>query len=209
MFHPMRCLIPLLLATASSVCAALLPANLRTEWLANPPGIDAEKPRVSWRVESGERDQKQTAYRVLVASSGEILEKGEGDLWDSGKVAGDETLNIEYAGKPLASGQACFWKVKVWDKDGAESAWSAAAQWSMGLLKPEDWKAQWISFKDETPLHADRAKLYLPPARHYRKTFGVDKQVKRAMLYVSVLGIADSYINGVSVEVGDSYFESG
>ena len=66
------------------------------------------------------RGQKQTAYRVIVASSAELLEKGEGDLWDSGKVANDETLNIEYTGKPLASGQACFWKLKVWDKDGVE-----------------------------------------------------------------------------------------
>ena len=98
-------------------------------------------------------------------------------MWDSGKVASDETLNIEYAGKLLASGQACFWKVKVWDKDGVESAWSAAAQWSMGLLKQEDWKAQWISFKDDAPLHADRAKLFLPPARHYRKMFAAKGEV--------------------------------
>ncbi len=201
----------ILFAISLPAVAALSPANLRTEWLPNPQGIDAEKPRVSWRVEESDvsvRGQKQTAYRVLVASSAELLEKSGGDLWDSGKVAGDETLNIEYAGKPLASGQACFWKVKVWDKDGVESAWSAAGQWSMGLLKPEDWKAQWISFKDDAPLHADRAKLHLPPARHYRKQFSANKKtVKRAMLYVSALGIADIHLNGA--KVGDGYFESG
>ena len=209
MNHPMRLLVPLFLASAASVCAALSPANLRTEWLPNPQGIDAEKPRVSWRVEESDanvRGQKQSAYRVLVASGAKVLEKGEGDLWDSGKVASDETLNIEYAGKPLASGQAFFWKVKVWDKDGVESAWSAAAQWSMGLLKP-DWKAQWISFKDDAPLHADRAKLFLPPARHYRKMFRMNYEVKRAMLYSSALGIAEFWIDGQ--RVGDAYFEPG
>jgi hypothetical protein len=33
----------------------------------------------------------------------------------------------------------CHWKVRIWDKDGKASAWSAPAGWSMGLLKPEDW----------------------------------------------------------------------
>ncbi len=210
MNHPIRLVVPFLIASAASVCAALSPANLRTEWLPNPLGIDGEKPRVSWRVEESDanvRGQKQTAWRVLVASSAEILEKGAGDLWDSGKVASDETLNIEYAGKPLASGQACFWKVKVWDKDGVESAWSVGAQWSLGLLKPEDWKAQWISFKDDAPLHADREKLSLSPARNYRKEFSAKGEVKRAVLYGSALGIAEFHLNGQ--RVGDAYFEPG
>ena len=205
-----RLLVPLLFASASSLCAALSPANLRTDWLPNPLGVEAEKPRVSWRVEESDaavRGQRQTGFRVQVASSAELLEKGDGDLWDSGRVASDETLNIEYAGKPLASGQACFWKVKVWDKDGVESAWSVVAQWSMGLLKPEDWKAQWISFKDDAPLHADREKLFLPPARHYRKIFATKHVVKRAMLYGSALGIAEFHLNGQ--RVGDAYFEPG
>ena len=199
-----------LLVLSLPAVAVLSPANLRTEWLRNPLGIDAEKPRVSWRVEESDaavRGQKQTAYRVVVASSAELLEKGESDFWDSGKVADDETLNIEYAGKPLASGQACFWKVKVWDKDGVESGWSAAAQWSMGLLKPEDWKAQWISFKDDAPLHADRAKLFLPPARHYRREFSATMVVKRAVLYASSLGIAEFQLNGNRVD--DAFFEPG
>ena len=198
------------LVSATAASAALTAENLRTEWLPNPLGIDAEKPRLSWRVDESDanvRGQKQTAWRVLVASSAEVLEKGEGDLWDSGKLTGDETLNIEYAGRPLASGRACFWKLKVWDKDGVESAWSAAAKWSMGLLKPEDWKAQWISFKDDAPLHADRAKLHLPPARHYRKDFAAKREVKRAVLYGSALGIVEFWMNGR--RVGDAYFEPG
>ena len=74
-----------LLLLPFTTLAALSPANLRTEWLPNPPGIDAEKPRVSWRVESEERGQRQTAYRVLVASGVEVLEKGEGTCGTAGK----------------------------------------------------------------------------------------------------------------------------
>ena len=195
---------------ATSVCAAdgtLKPLALRTEYLANPDGIEAAQPRLQWRVESAARGQKQTAYRILVASSAEVLARPEGDLWDSGKVPGDASTQIAYAGKPLASGRQCFWKVQTWDKAGVASAWSEPARWSMGLLKPEDWKAQWSSFKDESPLHTARAKLHLPPARHYRKDFDAAREVKRATLHFSALGIAEMQINGR--KVGDAFFESG
>ncbi len=137
--------------------AALKPAALRTEWLNDPQGLDAARPRLSWRVEEGDatvRGQRQTAFRVIVASSADALAKGTGDLWDSGKVASEETVNVEYAGAALATSGQAFWQVRVWDKDGVESAWSPTAKWSMGVLKPEDWKAQWISFKDGSPAPA-------------------------------------------------------
>ena len=95
--------------------------NLRCEYLENPLGIDATKPRLSWVLEDDERGQKQTAYQILVASSPEILAKDQGDLWDSGKVTGDRNNHVEYAGKPLASRTDCHWKVRVWDKDGKAS----------------------------------------------------------------------------------------
>lgn len=124
----------------------LAPACLRCEYLVNPLGLDERAPRLSWIVESGERGQRQTACRLLVASSEQRLRQNQGDLWDTGKVASDETVGIPYQGRPLSSHQRCFWKVKVWDKDGRESAWSRPAMFAMGLLEPGDWKAQWIGY---------------------------------------------------------------
>jgi len=124
--------------------ADLRPAYLRCEYRVNPLGIGEAQPRLSWIVESGERGQRQTAYRILVAGSEASLKKDTGDLWDSGKVTSDETIGAVYAGKPLPSGQPCFWKVKVWDAHGKESSWSKPALWSVGLLQPSDWQAQWI-----------------------------------------------------------------
>ena len=122
--------------------------NLRCEYLKDPLGVDVAKPRLSWKMETGngkpERGIKQTAYQILVASTPEILAKEKGDLWDSGKVAGDQSIQVEYAGKPLASRTDCHWKVRVWDKDGKASDWSQPALWRMGLLNPEDWQAKWI-----------------------------------------------------------------
>ena len=152
-------------ASAGEAAAGLglTPKQLRCEYLVNPPGIDEAHPRLSWLVASGQRGQRQTAYQVLVASNEELLRKDRGDLWDSGKVASDQTTGIVYGGKALRSQQRCFWKLKVWDKDGKASAWSEPAMWGMGLLQPGDWKAQYISFRDTTPMH--RFEWPLPAAR--------------------------------------------
>ena len=169
-------------AAALAAGSSLMPAHLRCEYLVNPLCIDEEHPRLSWQVESSQRGQRQTAYRVLVASDEKWLGKGRGDLWDSGKVASDETTGIAYDGKALTSQQQCFWKVKVWDKDGKASEWSEAGKWSMGLLKARDWQAEYISFRDTTPLHKLKEPLFLPSARQYRKEFSADREVRRATI---------------------------
>jgi alpha-L-rhamnosidase len=124
----------------------LSPTALRCEYLVNPLGIDEKEPRLSWVVESAKRGQRQTAYRVLVASRDEALKQDQGDLWDSGKVSSGETAAVVFAGKALRDHLRCHWKVKVWDKDGRESAWSEPAFWSVGFLDPSGWSAEWIGY---------------------------------------------------------------
>jgi alpha-L-rhamnosidase len=198
----------LMLAVSANVAAAgMQPLDLRAEWLTNPVGLDIVTPRLSWRLESPERGQRQTAYQVLVASDDALLKPGRADFWDSGKVTVDETLNIAYQGKALGSGQRYVWSVRVWDRDGKASKWSAPGSWSMGFFQPADWKAQWISHRDTSGLHTNRNSLYLPPARHFRKSFASDKPVRRAVLYFSVLGLGEFHLNGE--RVGNALFESG
>ena len=144
-----------LVGSITAAAADLGPADLRCEYLRNPLGIDMLQPRLSWKLESLEqaRGVTQTSYRVLVADSPEVLAEDEGNLWDSGKVDSHQSSQVVYAGKPLASRTICYWKVKVWhvlagvEASGMESAWSQPAQWSMGMLKPEDWSAKWTSMK--------------------------------------------------------------
>lgn len=179
--------------------------NLRCEYLGNPLGIDVTRPRLSWVLESAKRGQMQTAYRILVASSKENLEKDTGDLWDSGKVESDRSIQVVYKGTPLKSHNHCFWKVRVWDKDGGESAWSLPAMWTMGLLNASDWKATWIGL-DSTDDDAESEFSRLP-ARMLRREFRVDKEVKRATAYVCGLGLFELYLNGQ--KVGDHVLEPG
>ena len=87
---------------------ALRVGQLRCEYLRDPLGIDAPQPRLSWVFDSGQRGQRQTAYRCWWPSSPEVLQQDQGDLWESGKVASDQTAQVVYAGKPLGSRQACY-----------------------------------------------------------------------------------------------------
>ena len=140
--------LPAILCAAAAIIhpaqAALEVTNPRCEYLTNPTGIDTTQPRLSWVVDSPDRGEKQSAWQVLVASTAENLTNGQGDLWDSGKVPGDATSQIAYAGSPLVSRAACFWKVRAWNKDDQPSPWSAQATWSIGLLNAGDWSAKWI-----------------------------------------------------------------
>ena len=140
-----------LIFTVTAVAAELKPVALRCEYRENPLGIDARTPRLSWQLQSSARGEMQTAYRVLVASSADLLARGEGDLWDSGKVNSDQSIQVSYAGKPLAARQGCFWKVQTWDQDDKATAWSPGASWEIGLPEMLDWSdANWIRIAKDT-----------------------------------------------------------
>jgi alpha-L-rhamnosidase len=201
--------------------AGVSATNLRCEHRHDPLGVDVLVPRLSWNIESPDRNQKQTAFQILVADSEEILRQDQGNLWDSGRVQSDETIDIVYAGKPLRSHERCFWKARVWDREGQPSTWSAPAHWSMGLLSPADWAgAAWIGFDRSQKLarpeagsgHAktpEHSPLVLPPPTYLRATFRHEKpaRVRRAMLYATALGIFDLKLNGQ--RVADEYFNPG
>lgn len=135
--------------------AILFPTDLRCEYLRDPEGIHEPRPRLSWRLRSTERrarGQRQTAWRVIVASSRERLAREEGDLWDSGRVESPATAQIEYGGRAPGSREECWWAVRVWNEAGLPSPWSQPARWSMGLLREADWApARWI----EAPARMD------------------------------------------------------
>lgn len=130
-------------------------SGLTCEYLVNPLGMDTDRPRFSWKISDPRREAHQTAYRILVASTRDFLERYQADLWDSGRVESDETLHVEYAGKPLDSGGFYFWKVQAWTmsphEEDSATAWSEQAYFSVGLLRSDDWKAKWIATPESIP----------------------------------------------------------
>ncbi|WP_345319216.1 glycoside hydrolase family 78 protein [Novipirellula rosea] len=193
--------------TAAEPGLSVSDSSLRCEYRVNPLGIDTLRPRFNWIVVSDQRGESQTAYQIRVASSAKLLATDLPDLWDSGKVTSSETLQIQYDGKPLSSRQKCYWKVRTWDRNGIASDWSETAFWTMGLLEESDWKAEYISYEDESSISKDTSKLYLPAARQYRNAFSSEKEVARATVYSAALGIYELEINGA--RVGDAYFAPG
>jgi alpha-L-rhamnosidase len=135
--------------------------QVRCEYRIWPLGIDATQPRLSWSMTSPQRGAVQSAYRVLVASGRDEISRDEGDVWDSGRVASDQSTQVAYAGKPLASGRPYYCKVRVWDGAGRASPWSETFGWSMGLLDAADWKGQWIG-RDEPDAAKDETKPAAP-----------------------------------------------
>ena len=140
---------------APSIHAALTVRDLRVENLSASAalGIDTAQPRLGWKLLSDSRADHQTAYQILVASTAENLSADIGDLWDSGRVESSASQFIPYAGKPLASSQQVFWKVRAFDASGQSSLYSQPAAWTMGILAPkknEGWHpdARWITDAD-------------------------------------------------------------
>jgi alpha-L-rhamnosidase len=139
-----------------SVMASATPVRLRCEFRQNPLGIDAPEPHLSWQSDNTERNWKQAAYQILVASSVDLLRAGHPDLWDSGKAESDESVGIPYKGPSLKSRKRYYWAVRIWDAAGKMSESTEEAWWGMGLLHPSDWKASWIYWKNPED-EADRA----------------------------------------------------
>jgi alpha-L-rhamnosidase len=188
----------------------LTAGELRTEARRLPLGLDEAAPRLSWVLAStraGARDQRQTAYRVLAASTPDALREGGADLWDSGRVPSSASVQVPYAGRPLRSGQRVYWAVRVWDEAGRPSPYSAPAWWEMGLLAAADWRARWIAAPGAEPA-SDSAFYGERPAPLLRKSFVLaGRPVRRARAYVTGLGYYELRLNGA--KVGDHELDPG
>jgi alpha-L-rhamnosidase len=178
----------------NSPTSNLKPAALTCEHLHNPLGLTEPKPRLSWTLETDQRNQRQTAYQILVAERPEDLENNRGTLWDSGRVPSDQMVDVVYTGRPLRSRQRCLWKVRVWDAGNAASDYSEPAMWQMGLFNGDDWQAEWIGIETETTTD-----LKLKPGVFLRKPFTLDAPVTRATLYATAKGVYRPYLNGKRV----------
>jgi hypothetical protein len=196
----------------TSASGRLAPAHLRiasqTALTNDPVGVALQTPRLSWELraaEPGARGLRQTSYQILVASTAEELAKNRGTLWDSGRVPSSQRLYIAYAGRPLASHRAYFWKVRVWDQAGSASPWSAPASWTTAILNPDEWVARWIAAAPFRSLDPQTRENQGQPAESpeplpiFRKEFRLAGPVKSAIVFVSGLGQYELRLNGSNV----------
>ncbi|MEO6733740.1 MAG: family 78 glycoside hydrolase catalytic domain [Ferruginibacter sp.] len=191
----------LVLVTSFHLQAQVSVSNLRCEMLVNPLGIDVTAPRLSWEILSGKRDVRQTSYQVIVATTKEKLAKGEGDLWNTGKVSSAQSIHLIYAGKKLKSRSTCHWKVIInTNKGNATSAGNA--YWTTGLLDSTDWQAKWIGY-DHGAAWDSITQFSRLSARYFRKPFQLAAGIKNATVYITGLGLYELYINGKKTSPGN------
>ena len=163
--------------------------ELQCSNMENPEGIDA--PLLSWKIKSSQLGLYQTAWEIEIASSKDLLEKGEADIWKSGKKLSEKQFGIQPESN-FAEGDTYFWRVRIWDQNDQSTQWSETAFFSIGLLQEESWEAKWITYPN-----ADNR-----PLPYFRKKF-VSKQgnkVEKALVYFCGLGAGELYINGQSVD---------
>lgn len=171
--------------------------KLRVEYKDNPLGLDVRYPRISWQLDADERDVMQQAYQLQAAMDQDF----GSTVWDSGRVESGQSLHIELKELQLQPKQRYYYRIRVWDQQNRPTEWSDTAWWETGLLSPEDWEAEWIT----APLacldvQAEQAPLL-------RRSFHVDRQVTRARMYVTSLGLYEVELNGT--RVGGDYLTPG
>ncbi|MBQ2956661.1 MAG: family 78 glycoside hydrolase catalytic domain [Clostridia bacterium] len=162
--------------------------NLTCESQINPLGLDITTPRFSWRITSKEYNTLQSAYRIQVYPEGE-----EKPCWDSGRISGRASVLIPYEGPALRAQTRYFWQVRVWDQKGRDSGWSERAWWETGLMKSSGFQASWISNPNKGDISV------MQPVPMFRKKFEIKKDIVRARMYASALGVYTLYINGKPV----------
>lgn len=183
--------------------AVMKPYDLRCELRSEPLAVDSSHPRLSWLFENkgNAQGQTQTEYRIIVASSRDLLARNHGDLWDSGTIKSSDQNNIPYNGKDLQEDQICYWKVAITDGNG-KTTWSSPAKWERGVTA---WKAKWI--EDGKPASSDQDLYENNPAPLLRKEFTAQSQIARARLHIAGLGYYEAHLNGK--KIGDHVLDPG
>lgn len=171
--------------------------KLRVEYKENPVGLDVRFPRISWQLQSVDRDVLQQSYEIEVSVEADFRRI----LWSSGRVYSEQSAHVELAELLPGSRQRYYYRVRVWDTENRGTEWSEPAFWEMGLLAQEDWQAEWIS----APLsllgvEAERCPLL-------RGSFQAAAKPLKARMYATALGLYELELNGL--RVGDGYLTPG
>ena len=212
---------PLASHAATVMPAPGAPTSLQTDNLPTPLGIDDRTPQFAWQLSDTRQAALQTAYRVEVATTRELLLSGKPDAWDSGRIDSGQSLGVVYGGAALKPSTRYYWRVLAWDKDGKPYPASEVAWWETGLLDPGSFRdndrAKWIGYqtweeatvrKANAPwvITADGPELakIKQAEQHigYRLPFTLNGSVRRAVLFVTGQDVASAWVNGARVATG-------
>lgn len=168
-------------------------------------GIDERNPALGWMYDGDKRYEKQTAYRVTVATTEDGAQNGTDLAWDTDWVTGDDTL-VVYDGEPLRPRTAYYWTVRAKDQDGVELQ-SSVATFETALFGEFGDQNYWITLDRDFIEENVEGALAAPV---FRRQFTLTKplaQVTRARLYSTAAGSQNMYLNGT--RASDDFFAPG
>ncbi|MDD3504338.1 MAG: family 78 glycoside hydrolase catalytic domain [Eubacteriales bacterium] len=158
--------------------------DLRTEYTKNPLGLDVDKPRFSWILQSEANNTVQSSYRIIIK---ELRTDGR-IVWDSGLIADDQSIHVEYSGEALKP--MTRYEITVQVQDNHNDCAETSGWFETGLMSYQNLQAEWITHPYADEIEA--CPIY------GRKIKPVSKLVS-ARAYVTALGVYNLLINGETV----------
>lgn len=158
--------------------------DAKVNHMTNPMGFFMDGVSFSWKVDEA-RGKAQKVARVRVAAD----EKMQEILFDSGMDEQADSLAypVELALEPRTR---YFWQVTVLSDAGEEA--DSEVQWFETSKMSEEWTGKWLTCDSTEKRHPIFSKEIAPA-----------KEMAKARLYVTGLGLYEAYIDGK--KVGDEY----
>lgn len=157
--------------------------DLKTNHRLEHCNIETSTPVFSWKIGGEEQNIYQKSYRILVYTETGML------MWNSGKIVSSKITDIVYDGEKLLSDTRYLWKTQVETESDNKEEWIESEEtfFETALFHQEEWKGVFIGETEDFTYHL------------FRKTFEIDKPLKKAKLYICGLGHFECWMNGQKI----------
>jgi alpha-L-rhamnosidase len=146
-------------------------------------------------LEASRPDVRQTGYELQVSGDAAFS-----DVISSGFVAASSPVAAPWPAPPLESRETRYARVRAWTPAG-RTDWSETLRIEAALLHATDWTARPVS-----PL-GNVGRRAPGPAAILRCAFHLERPVLSARLYLTALGVHETWVNGR--RVGDAVLDPG
>lgn len=111
------------------------PTGLMVEFIREPEQtlILDSNPEFSWVIPI--ESEFQTAFQIQIATTKSKLQKNEADIWDSSKIANNNSIETPYPGDQLSDNEIYYWRVRIWDQKNNSTPFSKIQSFRTGTLQ--------------------------------------------------------------------------
>jgi len=177
------------------------PSDLRLELQKQPLLVeDLRHFSMSWVLNSAQRNDAQTAYRMVVSTYPDFIDASgnvvpQKLLWDSGKTRTADSSGVTYRGPSLSVATRYYWAVQTWNPQNEVSPFSSISHFDTALK--DNWRAKpiWVAQRADKHSQEDDWAFFRKPFRTR------NKEIQRAIIYATGTNPVESrqYVYKVSL----------